>query len=83
MLHASIIHFIILLQALFQFQAGRAYEVLSNLGQSPRGFAFWNILDEGLASPQRPKEPVWMAVGLNRFLKVRSEASAVGVGTDI
>jgi hypothetical protein len=53
-------------------QAGRAYGALDKLSQAPRGFAFWDIFDEGRESQQRPKEPVWMAAGLNRFLKVRS-----------
>jgi hypothetical protein len=38
---------------------------------APRGFAFWNILDEGKESPQRPGVPVWMAEGLNEFLQIR------------
>ena len=52
-------------------QAEKAYEALIKLDLAPRGFAFWDILDEGKISPQRPHEPVWMAAGLNRFLKVR------------
>jgi hypothetical protein len=44
---------------------------LEEAEQQPRGFAFWDILDEGRESKQRPKEPVWMAAGLNRFLKIR------------
>ena len=60
-----------LLQSRHSTQAGRAYEALSKLNLAPRGFAFWDILDEGRASAQRPNEPVWMAAGLNRFLKVR------------
>lgn len=60
-----------LLQSRLSSQAGRAYEALTKLDLAPRGFAFWDILDEGRASAQRPNEPVWMAAGLNRFLKVR------------
>jgi len=52
-------------------QAEEAYEALAKLDLAPRGFAFWDILDEGKISPQRPHEPVWMAAGLNGFLKVR------------
>lgn len=44
---------------------------MEKTGQQPRGFAFWNILDEGRESEQRPREPVWMAAGLNRFLNTR------------
>jgi hypothetical protein len=51
----------------------RAYEALEQTNQAPRGFAFWDILDEGAKSPQRPEEPVWMAAGLNKFLKIRNE----------
>ena len=53
-----------------------AFVNLEKTEQQPRGFAFWNILDEGSSSPMRPKEPVWMAAGLNRFLKVRQVADA-------
>jgi len=49
----------------------RAYEKLLQMDAAPRGFGFWNILDEGMASSRRPEEPVWMAAGLNRFLKTR------------
>jgi len=56
---------------LFPDQAEKAYEALAKLDLAPRGFAFWDILDEGKISLQRPHEPVWMAAGLNRFLKVR------------
>ena len=54
-------------------QAGAAYDALHAAGKAPRGFAFWNILDEGRPSPQRPDEPVWMAAGLNKFLHIRKE----------
>jgi hypothetical protein len=39
----------------------------------PYSFAYWNMLDEGRASPLRPEEPVYMARGLNKFLKIRQE----------
>ena len=57
---------------IYPAQAGAAYDALQAAGKVPRGFAFWNILDEGRASPQRPEEPVWMAAGLNKFLHVRT-----------
>ena len=58
---------------IYPAQAGAAYDALLAAGKAPRGFAFWNILDEGRASPQRPEEPVWMAAGLNKFLRIRKE----------
>lgn len=51
-----------------------AYQALSDADLQPRGFAFWDILDEGKCSPQKPSEPVWMAAGLNRFLHVRNSS---------
>eukprot|EP01038_Epipyxis_sp_PR26KG_P004314 gene4314-6112_t len=48
-----------------------AFKKLELINKQPRGFAFWNILDEGKASPQRPSIPVWLAAGLNRFLQTR------------
>ena len=56
-------------------QLSLAYQALSDEDLQPRGFAFWDILDEGKCSPQKPSEPVWMAAGLNRFLHVRSSSS--------
>jgi len=56
---------------LYPEEVAEGYKVLEEIGQEPRGFAFWNILDEGAASPRRPQEPVWMAKGLNRFLHTR------------
>ena len=53
-------------------QVGRAYDALGKMQQAPRGFAFWDIFDEGAVSPQRPKEPVWLAAGLNRFMNIRT-----------
>lgn len=38
---------------------------------APRGYAYWNMKDEGLSSPLRPDAPVWFAAGLNKFLKTR------------
>lgn len=56
----------------YPHQVQEAFEELGHQGQlQPRGFAFWNILDEGKASPMRPNEPVWLAKGLNRFMSVR------------
>ena len=49
-----------------------AYTSLLATDEEPRGFAFWNILDEGRSSPRRPHQPVWMATGLNKFLNIRS-----------
>ena len=36
-----------------------------------KGFAFWDIADEGAASIGRPNEPVWLAKGLNSFMHIR------------
>ena len=53
---------------------GKFYESVLLLSQEPRGFAFWNIKDEGLI-PSDPalsnNQPVWMAAGLNSFLRIR------------
>jgi hypothetical protein len=46
------------------------------LNLAPRGFAFWNILDEGKESPQRPNFPVWLAEGLNQFMHIRNTSSS-------
>lgn len=51
-----------------------AYKSLESIDLAPRGFAFWNILDEGKCSLQRPNQQVWMATGLNRFLKIRDNS---------
>jgi hypothetical protein len=51
-------------------QVESAYQQLTTNNLAPRGFAFWNILDEGKASPQQPDVPVWLAKGLNQFLDV-------------
>mmetsp|Transcript_23017 Transcript_23017/g.31548 ORF Transcript_23017/g.31548 Transcript_23017/m.31548 type:complete len:414 (+) Transcript_23017:2707-3948(+) len=56
---------------IYPHQVQEAFEELNRKQQQPRGFAFWNILDEGKASPMRPNEPVWLASGLNRFMDVR------------
>jgi hypothetical protein len=53
-------------------EVGRAYADLFKKGLSPRGFAFWNILDEGKESAKMKGTPVWMARGLNSFLKIRT-----------
>ena len=50
---------------------GAAYEELEKMGKSPRGFAFWNILDEGAISQENSTVPIWMAAGLNSFLRTR------------
>eukprot|EP01031_Cornospumella_fuschlensis_P039102 gene39102-47577_t len=52
-------------------QVEKAYNILQSKGLAVRGFAFWNILDEGKASVQQPGRPVYMAKGLNRFLHIR------------
>ena len=49
-----------------------AYTHMKDLGIAPRGFAFWNILDEGVVPLNSlEKNPVWMARGLNQFLNIR------------
>ncbi|KAI9141770.1 hypothetical protein BKA69DRAFT_1072603 [Paraphysoderma sedebokerense] len=40
-------------------------------GMMVRGFAFWNIQDEG-AVPNGQKEEVWLTKGLNKILKIRN-----------
>jgi len=56
---------------LYPDEVQRVYEMLKLQKLTPRGFAFWNILDEGKCSLLRPDEPVWLASGLNDFLKIR------------
>lgn len=55
----------------FPDEVREAYHRLMQQSHAPRGFAFWNILDEGKASPLRPGQEVWMARGLNDFLHTR------------
>lgn len=56
---------------IYPAQVAAAYRQLQAERLTPRGFAFWNILDEGKASPQRPAEPVFLAHGLNTFMHIR------------
>lgn len=35
-----------------------------------RGYAFWNIKDEGIASVRDPSKPVWLAKSLSKLLKL-------------
>lgn len=42
-------------------QLASVYRVLSQQGVAPKGFAFWNILDEGKPSLLDPSKPVWLA----------------------
>eukprot|EP01040_Poterioochromonas_malhamensis_P004072 gene4074-4356_t len=49
-----------------------AYQQLKEMNLAPRGFGFWDIADEGKASVLRPNEPVWLASGLNKILKIRN-----------
>ena len=53
-------------------EVATAYNHIKDLGLAPKGFAFWNILDEG-AVPRSSleKQPIWMARGLNHFLNIR------------
>jgi chitinase len=48
-----------------------AYNTLKAKGLEPRGFAFWDIGDEG-AVPQGSAGPLYLASGLNKCLKVRN-----------
>lgn len=48
-----------------------AYNILLMEGREPRGFGYWNILDEGKISPQIPSKPIYMAASLNEFLNIR------------
>lgn len=48
-----------------------AYESLAADESAPRGFAFWNILDEGRCSPQQPDKKVYLAKELNTFMHTR------------
>ena len=56
---------------IFPEEIGEAYHAMMKSGITPRGFAFWNILDEGKESIKHAGRPVWMAKGLNDFLKIR------------
>jgi len=56
---------------LYPDQLKEAYENLRGDNICPRGFAFWNILDEGRVSNLNPEVPVFMAAGLNQFLHTR------------
>lgn len=47
------------------------HAALVSAGLAPRGYAFWNIKDEGIASPREPGSSVFLARGLNDFLHVR------------
>lgn len=48
----------------------KSHIFLEKKGEEPRGYAFWNIKDEGLASESDPNRPIWMAKGLNSFLHI-------------
>lgn len=50
---------------------GEAYQAMMERDIAPRGFAFWNILDEGRESIKHSGHPVWMVKGLNNFMKIR------------
>lgn len=56
---------------IYPADVSKAYFHMLEKGIVPRGFAFWNILDEGRESAKRNGHPVWMAKGLNDFLKIR------------
>lgn len=53
----------------------KAYMELRDRNIPVRGFAFWNIKDEGLPSPgaEGTAAPVFLARGLNRFLGIRQQ----------
>jgi hypothetical protein len=51
-------------------EVGAAWAALSARGSEPRGFAFWDIGDEGVV-PSGGSAPLFLAAGLNAFLKVR------------
>ena len=46
----------------------RIYAALQSENLNVRGFGFWNILDEGKASPSDPTTPVWLAKALKDIL---------------
>eukprot|EP01006_Ploeotia_vitrea_P048566 TRINITY_DN67251_c10_g3_i1.p1 TRINITY_DN67251_c10_g3~~TRINITY_DN67251_c10_g3_i1.p1 ORF type:complete len:383 (-),score=17.69 TRINITY_DN67251_c10_g3_i1:407-1555(-) len=48
-----------------------AYESLADK-EKPRGFAFWDIGDEGRV-PQGTSQPLWLASSLNKFLHIRKK----------
>jgi len=56
---------------LYPNEVHEAHRKLLEANLAPRGYAFWNILDEGKSSVRRPEEPVYMAKGLNSFLHIR------------
>lgn len=38
------------------------------LAERVRGFAFWNLKDEGICSPKNPSKPIWLAKSLAKLL---------------
>jgi hypothetical protein len=48
-----------------------AYNFLLESGIEPRGFAFWNILDEGASPILQPEQPLFLAHELNKIMKTR------------
>ncbi len=50
---------------------GKSYTELKAIGREPRGYAFWDIGDEGV-TPAGWTSPLYLAKGLNDFLHIRS-----------
>lgn len=49
---------------------GKGYDSLKTVGKAPRGFAFWDIGDEG-ETPAGWSAPLYLAKGINAFLHIR------------
>ena len=49
----------------------KVHGALVENGVRPKGYAYWNMKDEDIASETRPGDRVNMAKGLNAFLKIR------------
>jgi chitinase len=47
------------------------YNLLLESGMEPRGFAFWDIADEGLFPIIQPDQPLYLAYELNKILNIR------------
>lgn len=54
------------------------YKYLHKMGQSPKGFAFWNIKDEG--SITHKGDVLWLAKDLNNILNIRNSSEKCGFG---
>jgi hypothetical protein len=51
-------------------EVGKSYNALKAAGKAPRGYAYWDVGDEGI-TPTGWTSPLFMAEGLNEFLHIR------------